>query len=214
VDPAFVSATGRAAVEFAAGGAPEVSDGVLDLARGATRAMSATKLAQACGALAACAGLALGAVWAGGPAPPPAAPVAVAAANKPEGTPDSVARATTAGDGGAAEKARAAAVAFMKAMKANDLGALMETVGTPFLTDVDEEGQKVEEPRKLRKHLKTLLAFVGKRRLVEFPTSAAGVVPVAALAEWDTEKPNPGRRRGRTWCWSSGCGTARPKWSA
>ncbi len=94
VPPAFVAATARAAVALAAGGSPDVSNGVLELAKGEVRAMSVTKLKWAMGVLAACGALTFGAVWAAGPgsdpaASPPAGPPVVAATGTPApGDPD------------------------------------------------------------------------------------------------------------------------------
>lgn len=69
--PSFVASTSHAAVAFAAGSAtvPGVSITVLELAKGAIKAMILTKLQWAAGVAVTCGTLTLGGVWAGGRGP-------------------------------------------------------------------------------------------------------------------------------------------------
>lgn len=104
--PAFVAATARAGIAFAAGGgtAPGVSDPVLELARGAVRVMTVTKVRWAAGVIATCAVLAAGGVWAAGRVPgpvlpmdpPPAQPTSPAAGGSGAEEPRPAAREATA----------------------------------------------------------------------------------------------------------------------
>jgi RNA polymerase sigma factor (sigma-70 family) len=70
-EQAFVATTAKAAAAFAAGQGvvPGVSITVLELAKGAIRTMTATKLQWAAGVLAACGALTVGGVWAAGQVP-------------------------------------------------------------------------------------------------------------------------------------------------
>jgi RNA polymerase sigma factor (sigma-70 family) len=91
-EPAFVAATAQAAVAFAAGSVvvPEVSATVLELAKGAIRAMTVTKFQWAAGVLAACGALTAGGVWAtaqGPGAAPSGQPPAAPAPTPPEAPP-------------------------------------------------------------------------------------------------------------------------------
>lgn len=93
-EPAFVARTAQAAVVFAAGSGivPGMSPTVLELAKGAIRTMTITKLQWVAGVLAACGALTAGGVWATaqglgvGPADPPP-PAAAAPAQPATGEP-------------------------------------------------------------------------------------------------------------------------------
>jgi len=89
--PAFVGSTTRAAVLFAAGAVvPDVSQTVLELAKGALQTMTMTKLQWAAGVLLTCGALTLGGLYAAGQLPGPG--------GAPDGGPRGGAPATGAAD--------------------------------------------------------------------------------------------------------------------
>lgn len=75
-EPTFVAATARAAIAFAAGDDPGLSDVVLELARGITRSLVRAKIRWAVGLITVCGAAVLGGLWIAGaqepPKPPPA----------------------------------------------------------------------------------------------------------------------------------------------
>ena len=70
------------------------------------------------------------------------------------------------------EKARETAVAFLKAVKAKDIDAVMKTVDVPFLFDVGGKSRLVTKSEDLRTMFKT---FLGKVTPGKVPTDVGTV---------------------------------------
>ncbi|HET6575825.1 MAG TPA: sigma-70 family RNA polymerase sigma factor, partial [Fimbriiglobus sp.] len=115
-EPTFVARTAQAAVAFAAGlgVGPGLSPTVLELAKGAIRTMTVTKLQWAAGVLAACGALTTGGVWATAQGP----------GIGPAGQPPAGAAATPAGGKAAAPAARVA-TATQRQRSLNNLKQIM-----------------------------------------------------------------------------------------
>jgi Cu/Ag efflux protein CusF len=77
------------------------------------------------------------------------------------------------------DKAKEVAAAFMKAVKAKDIDAIMKTVDVPFLTD-DKDGIKViEKTEDLRADLKAKLEMI--KDTEKIPTEVGNVLDLPAL---------------------------------
>jgi hypothetical protein len=77
------------------------------------------------------------------------------------------------------DKAKEAAVAFMKAVKAKDLDALMKTVDVPFLMTVAKEPKVLEKTDEVKAELKMALEKLADTERV--PTEVLEVLDAPAL---------------------------------
>jgi hypothetical protein len=78
------------------------------------------------------------------------------------------------------DKAKEVAVAFLKAVKAKDLDAVMKTVDVPFAFDLGRKSEPVTKPAELRD---TMNKFLGNVTPDKVPTEVGKILNMAAVRE-------------------------------
>ena len=86
------------------------------------------------------------------------------------------------------DRAKSAALAFAKALKANDIPATMREVGVPFLFyDLEAKRNRLEKLEKLDTVVATLKPLAGEK--TGFPTAAGEILPLAAYKKAVEKEP-------------------------